>query len=191
MFLSAAAFVYELPVGKGKRYMNSGGASNAVGGWQVSTILRYSSGLPRTSARASATSPDSSGRVYSGHRQRGFVFAQDKGSFDRAKGPLFNKAAFQSVYAFNFYDGRESLRGMVRAFGYHNQDLSFIKNTRLGGFINESSLRDFQFVELAHVQQSGRVGRSSVQQRHFKSGLRKPERIRHRADHADSGALRV
>ena len=40
------------------------------------------------------------------------VFAQDKGSFDPAKGPLFNKDAFEPVSAFNFYHGqRQSYRG--------------------------------------------------------------------------------
>ena len=43
----SAAFVYELPIGQGKKYMNQGGVANALlGGWQVSTIFRYSSGLP-------------------------------------------------------------------------------------------------------------------------------------------------
>ena len=38
-------------------------------------------------------------------RGRGQPFAQDKGSFDPAKGPLFNKDAFESADAFNFYYG--------------------------------------------------------------------------------------
>ena len=80
--------------------MNSGGVANAiVGGWQVSTIYKYSSALPfyfrvgvLQRARASSArraSPPSSTRIA--------VFAQDKGSFDPAKGPLFNKDAFEPV----------------------------------------------------------------------------------------------
>ena len=43
----SAAFVYELPFGQGKKYLNQGGVVNAlVGGWQMSTIFNYSSGLP-------------------------------------------------------------------------------------------------------------------------------------------------
>ncbi len=137
----SAAFVYELPVGKGKRYMNSGGASNAlVGGWQVSTIVRYSSGLPTYFRSSFCNVP---GQFRAGCIpaivNAGSVFAQDKGSFDPAKGPLFNKAAFESVDAFNFYYGKGNrIEESVRAFGYHNQDLSFIKNTRLGGSTNVS-----------------------------------------------------
>ena len=42
------ALVYELPVGKGKKLLSGAGpVTNAVlGGWQVSSIVRFSSGLP-------------------------------------------------------------------------------------------------------------------------------------------------
>ena len=38
--------VYELPIGRGKRFLNSGGllAENLLGGWQVSGVFQYSSG---------------------------------------------------------------------------------------------------------------------------------------------------
>ena len=58
------------------------------------------------------------------------MFAQDKGSFDPAKGPLFNKDAFEPLSAFNFYYGRGNrIEEDIRGFAYRNQDLSFIKNT--------------------------------------------------------------
>ena len=41
--------VYELPFGAGKRYLARGGAVNQlVGGWQLSSLVRYRSGLPST-----------------------------------------------------------------------------------------------------------------------------------------------
>ena len=42
--------VYELPIGPGKRFLNKSGlaAKNALGGWQLSAILSYSSGTPQT-----------------------------------------------------------------------------------------------------------------------------------------------
>src|SRR5262249_29906958 len=41
------AYVYELPFGKGKRFVNKGGVGNAVlGGWQLSVIQHYQSGTP-------------------------------------------------------------------------------------------------------------------------------------------------
>lgn len=38
--------LYELPWGKGRRWMNSGVASHVLGGWRVSGILTYLSGFP-------------------------------------------------------------------------------------------------------------------------------------------------
>ena len=39
--------LYELPLGRGKRFLDKGGAVNAViGGWQVSTLVKISSGTP-------------------------------------------------------------------------------------------------------------------------------------------------
>jgi hypothetical protein len=43
------SWTYELPVGKGRRWMNHGGVVNAVlGGWQVAGILTLRSGIPFT-----------------------------------------------------------------------------------------------------------------------------------------------
>ncbi len=41
------AGTYELPFGKGKRFMNQGGVANVVlGGWQISPLLTYATGFP-------------------------------------------------------------------------------------------------------------------------------------------------
>ncbi len=43
----ALSYTYQLPVGRGKRYLNHGGVTNAVlGGWEVSGIHQYQSGRP-------------------------------------------------------------------------------------------------------------------------------------------------
>ena len=42
------AWVYELPMGKGKQWVNSGPASYIVGGWQVNSIFTYQSGSPQS-----------------------------------------------------------------------------------------------------------------------------------------------
>jgi outer membrane receptor protein involved in Fe transport len=135
----STAFVYELPFGQGRRYMNTGGVANVLGGgWQVSTIFKYSSGLPMyfRSSFCNVPGPFRAGcipAILNGSA----VFAQDKGSFDPGKGPLFNKDAFEPVDAFNFYYGRGNrIEKSIRGFGYRNQDLSLIKNTRLPGNTN-------------------------------------------------------
>jgi hypothetical protein len=44
-----AYFVYQLPVGEGRTFLNRGGILNGViGGWQLSSVLQVHSGLPFT-----------------------------------------------------------------------------------------------------------------------------------------------
>ena len=135
----SAAFVYELPFGQGRKYMNQAGPANIlIAGWQMSTIFKYSSGLPMYFRSSFCNVP---GAFRSGCipaiTNSGAVFAQEKGSFDPAKGPLFNKDAFEPVSAFNFYYGQGNrIEESIRTFGYRNQDLSFIKNTRMAGKSN-------------------------------------------------------
>lgn len=44
--------IYELPVGKGRRWMNRGGVGNVLlGGWRISAIQSYFSGFPIALAR--------------------------------------------------------------------------------------------------------------------------------------------
>jgi hypothetical protein len=40
------SYIYELPVGPGKKYLNHGVASKVLGGWEVSGVHRYQSGTP-------------------------------------------------------------------------------------------------------------------------------------------------
>ena len=137
----SAAFVYELPVGQGRKYLNAGGISNALlGGWQLSTIFRYSSGLPMF-FRVGGTACNVPGPFRAGCipaiTNASAVFAQDKGDFDPSQGPLFNVNAFEPVSAFNFYQGRGNrIEESVRGFAYRNQDVALIKNSRMPGGTN-------------------------------------------------------
>lgn len=43
----AVALIYDLPMGRGRRFLNSGGPLNAiVGGWSLSSTFRITSGMP-------------------------------------------------------------------------------------------------------------------------------------------------
>src|SRR5216117_1508306 len=53
------------------------------------------------------------------------------GSYDPAKGPLFNAAAFESPASFNYYFGSGSRTENVRGFAYKGHDVSLLKNTRI------------------------------------------------------------
>jgi hypothetical protein len=48
-----ASEIYELPFGKGKRFLNHGFLSYAVGGWQIGGVERYLSGQPVSFGSAS------------------------------------------------------------------------------------------------------------------------------------------
>jgi outer membrane receptor protein involved in Fe transport len=135
----STAFVYELPVGHGRKYLNQGGPANVlIGGWQASTIFKYSSGLPLYFRSGFCNVPGAfSAGCIPAITNLGSVFAQKKSGYDPASGPLFNQSAFEPVSAFNFYYGKGNrIEESVRGYGYHNQDLSFIKNTRMGGNTN-------------------------------------------------------
>jgi len=85
----SAAFVYDLPFGKGQRYANRGGAVNAlVGGWQLSPLIHLQSGTPMWFRSTSC-------QVVPQFRQNCLVglvpgvnpFLQDINGYDPGKGP--------------------------------------------------------------------------------------------------------
>ena len=85
----------------------------------------------------SATCPARSAPVHPGITNRGAVFAQDKGSYDPAKGRSSTRTRSSRCRAFNYYFGKATAsRRASAASGTSNQDLSFIKNTRMGGGTN-------------------------------------------------------
>jgi hypothetical protein len=132
----SAALVWELPVGKGKRYLDKGGVTNALlGGWQLSTIFRYSSGIPFF-FRSSYCNVPGQFRVGCIPSITGDIWAQDKGSFDPNAGPLFNKNAFESPEAFDYYYGNGPRISSFRSLGFKNQDLTLVKNTKLWRDVN-------------------------------------------------------
>jgi hypothetical protein len=134
----SAALVYELPIGKGRKFLDRGGVANAIlGGWTASTVFRYSSGIPFFFRSSFCNVPGQFGvGCIPAIKEGANPWAQDKGSFDPAKGPLFNKDAFESVDSFNFYYGRGERVTDLRSFAYKNQDLTLVKNTSLGGRVN-------------------------------------------------------
>ncbi|HWQ35603.1 MAG TPA: carboxypeptidase regulatory-like domain-containing protein [Blastocatellia bacterium] len=136
----SAAFVYELPFGRNKRFLNQGGFSHALlGGWQASTIYRFSRGTPFWFRSGQCNVP--------GQFRQGCLvgilpgknpWAQDVNNFDPAKGPLFNISAFEPLSAFETfgYTGRGVRITNLRGPNFKNLDISFIKNTRLSERVN-------------------------------------------------------
>ena len=136
----SAAFVYELPFGRSKRFLNKGGIGNAVlGGWQVSPVFRFSRGTPFFFRSSICNVP--------GQFRQGCLvgikpgvdpFAQDVNGFDPSKGPLFNINAFEPLSAFETfgYTGSGVRITNLRGPNFKNFDMSIIKNTRIGEKLN-------------------------------------------------------
>ncbi len=139
------AFVYELPFGSGKRFLSRGGIVNkAVGGWQVSTLFRASSGIPFFFRSGTCAVPGQfSAGCIPGILPGANPFAQSKSNLDPNK-PLFNVNAFEPVSSFTLptnpgtplYYGVGPRISNLRGFGYHDQSLAFIKDTKITERLN-------------------------------------------------------
>ena len=55
------SYMYELPFGPGKKYLNHGVASKVAGGWQISGVQRYQSGSPAVINEFSTAPPQGPG----------------------------------------------------------------------------------------------------------------------------------
>jgi hypothetical protein len=135
----SATFVYELPIGKNKRYFNSGIGSGLLGGWQVSTIFRASKGTPYFFRSGQCTvSPTFREGCIPGIKTGVNPFVQDIGKFDPSHGPLFDVNAFERLAAFSQfgYAGTGARVTNLRGQTFTNQDFSVIKNTRIKEKVN-------------------------------------------------------
>jgi hypothetical protein len=155
------SYIYELPVGKGKKLLNKSGAiDKVVGGWEVGGVQRYQSGQPLAFGCATGVpaydgcirydrvpgqpllSPTASsfdvGQVFL-HGGVGCKANAD-GTFSAPAGvaTYWNCAAFIDPNATNLVAARgytfgdmPRIIGSVRSQGYHNEDFSIIKRMSL------------------------------------------------------------
>jgi hypothetical protein len=116
-----ASFVYDLPVGRGKRY---GGSLNKaadvfVGGWQVNGIVTFQKGFPIT------MTADLGGLLDTFGTNRANLVGDPQSGATGTIASWFNKSAFaqpaQGVFG-------SSGRNILRAPGINNFDLSLFKN---------------------------------------------------------------
>jgi hypothetical protein len=123
--------LYELPIGHGRALMSNAGALTdaVVGGWQISGIFRYNSGLPTSVAY---------GGIWPTHFSVSAVAypvaAYDAGVTTNQNG---NPAIFASTTeAANWrpmYPGEAGTRAAVRLDDFMNTDLAITKSVHMGG----------------------------------------------------------
>lgn len=119
------SYVYDFPVGHGRKYLNHGFVATAFGGWEMSGISVFQSGRPIL-----ITAPDNTG-IYD--------FSYTNGRANRTCNPVlssgqnnnhwFNTTCFSPAPAFTIPTdslSQPNLRGPRRI----NTDFSLIKNTR-------------------------------------------------------------
>jgi hypothetical protein len=98
--LLAISGVYELPIGPGKKFLNKGGhlAKNIIGGWQLSGVFQYASGMPQTVY--SSTGVASNDPFQNGFNRANFdpsiPLKVDYNNYYKGL-PIFNTAAFSDA----------------------------------------------------------------------------------------------
>ena len=155
------SYVYELPVGKGKKFVDKGGiVDRALGGWQIGGVQRYQSGQPlafgcatgipaydgcvrfdRVPGQPLLSSTASSFNVGQVFLKGGTGCTENSdGTFTAPAGvaTYFNCAAFIDPNAPDLVAARgytfgnmPRIVGSVRSDMYFNEDFSIIKRTRL------------------------------------------------------------
>ncbi len=127
------SYSYQLPFGRGKRFLNQGRVANAaLGGWQIAGVQSYQSGTPlavtspnwdsgifagpQANLGASARPNVVPGQSFDGYHGGGFKFGQSL---------RLNPAAFVPAPNFTFGNAPRALE--LREFASHNEDLNFSK----------------------------------------------------------------
>jgi len=113
------AYLYSLPFGKGRHWVNRGGAANLVlGGWQTNGIATFQTGLPFT---ATLQTPPTNGVGSRPDRVGNGALGSNQRTLDR----WFDLAAFRTQAQFTFGNaGRNILFGPGRV----NFDMSLFKD---------------------------------------------------------------
>ncbi len=118
--------VYELPWGRGRRWMNSGIASQIFGGWRVSGILSYLSGFPIALSRNNPL------LIFNGTTRPTITSYNNwrpaaKGEkFDPAVDLFLNRSAFPTQPT--AFGNATRYNPKVRAFPVFNENVSFAKS---------------------------------------------------------------
>ena len=123
------SFIYDLPFGKGKKFMNSAGgfADRLVGGWGVNGITTFQSGNPLSMSMAVNTTNSQGG----GQRPNSTgVSASLEGTAQSRLGKWFETSAFTPTPAFQFGNVARSLTD-VRSHGIANYNFTIFKNTQI------------------------------------------------------------
>ena len=165
------AFVYELPVGRGKALgANMHWLANSiVGGWQFSGIARLSSGLP-----VRLTAPSTISQYGFGTQYPNLTSGADVAIANRTPEKWFNTAAFSAPAPYTIGNSPRRLTEL-RADTQKNLDVSLAKNFRYREQAEDSvPCRSIQLDEYTSVWLAGHI----LRQQHFRCRQRDDEKRR-------------
>jgi len=137
-------YTYELPIGPGKRFVNSGFLSQIAGGWRISAINLYSSGRPLP------ISGGSSLNLFNG-RGAAFITTYDNwqpkfknGNFDPAVDRFINSAVFPAQNVTGFGNSTR-FNPKLREFPALTENLSVAKTFKFFGERLQGEIRGEAF----------------------------------------------
>jgi hypothetical protein len=129
-----ADFVWQLPIGRGQAFMgNAGKAADALlGGWQLSSIIRWNTGLPTGVSPFDESQWANSWNVQSNTTPTSSVHScpnKPKNSAPKIFGGCDVTGVYQSMR--NAYPGESGPRNYVRYPGYFDLDLGISKSFKM------------------------------------------------------------
>ncbi|QNI37684.1 TonB-dependent receptor [Edaphobacter albus] len=124
-------YSYELPFGRGKKFLSGGKFTNAlVGGWKVSAIQRYQSGFPlpiKTSNSLPIFNRVMRPNVVPGVDRSTHLSANE---YFPGSSRIINPNAFTQPDQYSFGNAKPTYSD-IRAFPIYNEDLAFMKDTHI------------------------------------------------------------
>jgi hypothetical protein len=118
--------VYDLPFGRGKKYLSSGLAAVVIGGWRISDIQTYSSGAP-VGISSGVTLPIFGGRQAATISTYDWRGPQATGKFDPQTDRFFQQASFFGPQPGNAIGNSTRFNPKVRLFPNYNENISLAK----------------------------------------------------------------
>lgn len=126
------AYSYELPLGRGKAWLNQGSMLDAVfGGWTFNGVYRVQSGIPFQISSGNCNVPSQFVNFCSPARLPGVpLYLQSPEHFNPDERVL-NPAAFESSDSFNFYTGAGPRVQNFRQPGFSDFDIGLQKSVHI------------------------------------------------------------
>jgi hypothetical protein len=122
---------YELPFGRGKRWLNAGVLNAIFGNWALNGVFRVQSGIPFQISSSFCNVPAQLNNFCAPALLAGASpFLQSPTHFDPSQ-PVLNVAAFEPASSFNFYAGSGPRVQNFRQPGYSDFDIGLEKSIHI------------------------------------------------------------